>query len=223
MHPRILLTGFKPFGDLEVNPTEQLMQAIAGSEELAPDAGEHGAVEHGASIETAVLDVDYLQADAQFREALIRFRPDAILSFGVSGGTDELCLERIAVNLDDAARPDSGGLKRAGTRIVAQGPVGYWSTLDLDPIYAALVEAGLPVRYSNHAGTYLCNHLFYYGLHLIASLGLGTRMGFVHVPPLPEQVQEGGRAKVGMALETLVEAAQVCVRAITQYQGGTDT
>jgi hypothetical protein len=43
----------------------------------------------------------------------------------------------------------------------------------------------------------LCTHLLYYGL-----------------PPLPEQIKEGGRAKVGMALATLVEAARVCVRAI---------
>lgn len=37
----------------------------------------------------------------------------------------------------------------------------------------------------------------------------GTTMGFVHVPPLPEQVREGGRAQVGMGLETLVEAVGV--------------
>ena len=129
----------------------------------------------------------------------------------MSGGTDELCLERIAVNQDDARLPDGGGQTRSGTRIVNEGPVGYWATLDLDRLYAALVEAEMPVRMSNHAGTYLCNHLFYYGLHLIDTLGLETPMGFVHVPPLPEQVREGGRAKVGMALETLVEAARIAI------------
>ena len=204
MSARILLTGFKPFGGLAINPTEQLMQALAASADALP----------GVEIETLVLDVDYVLAEKQFREALLRLRPDAILSFGVSGGTDELCLERIAVNLDDAALPDSGGQTRSGTRIVEGGPVGYWATLDLERLYAALVEAGLPVRFSNHAGAYLCNHLFYYGLHLIQALGLETPMGFVHVPPLPEQVREGGRAKVGMALGTLAEAARVCVREI---------
>jgi pyroglutamyl-peptidase len=202
MRPRLLLTGFKPFASLSVNPTEQLMHALAAQEFV------------DAAIETAVLDVDYVLAEVQFREAVARYAPDAILSFGVSGGTDELCLERIAVNVDDAGLPDNGGQTRAGTRIVADGPVGYWATLDLDALHAALVEAGLPVRFSNHAGAYLCNHLFYYGLHLIEVLGLETPMGFVHVPPLPEQIVEGGRAKVGMALETLVEAARVCVRAI---------
>jgi pyroglutamyl-peptidase len=202
MQPRILLTGFKPFGSLSVNPTEQLMRALA-TEKFA-----------GAAIETVILDVDYVRAEHQFRAAVTRFSPNAILSFGVAGGADTLRLERIAVNIDDADLPDSGGQRRAGTRIVEQGPVGYWATLDLEALYAALVEAGLPVRMSNHAGAYLCNHLLYYGLHL--TQGTATRMGFVHVPPLPEQVTEGGRAQVGMALETLVAAARVCVRTIAR-------
>ena len=213
MGARILLTGFKPFGELAINPTEPLMEAIAAWENPFP----------GVVLHTAVLDVDYVRAERQFREALLRARPDAILSFGVSGGTDELCLERIAVNVDDASLPDSGGQTRAGSRIVAQGPVGYWATLDLESIHAALVEAGLPVRYSNHAGAYLCNHLFYYGLHLIASLGLETRMGFVHVPPLPEQVREGGRAQVGMGLERLVAAARVCVSVMVRDMAGAES
>ena len=37
MPPRFLLTGFKPFGGLAVNPTEQLMHAIAGWEENDSD------------------------------------------------------------------------------------------------------------------------------------------------------------------------------------------
>jgi pyroglutamyl-peptidase len=203
MPPRILLTGFKPFGELGINPTEQLMRALAA-----------GPGEGGAAIEPVVLDTDYVLVETQFRDAVTRFAPDVILSFGVSGGTDELCLERIAVNVDDAGIPDSGGHSRAGERIAENGPVAYWATLEIERLYAALQAAGLPVRFSNHAGTYVCNHLFYYGLHLIRALGLETRMGFVHVPPLPEQIREGSRAKVGMELATLVRAARVCVGAI---------
>ena len=202
MPSRILLTGFKPFGDLAVNPSEELMRALDATADEWP----------GAEIQTAVLEVDYVLAERQFRAAIERVRPDAVLAFGVAGSTDEIRLERVAVNLDDAGRPDNGGRLRAGTRIVEAGPVAYWATLDWAALYAALAAAGLPVRYSNHAGTYLCNHLFYYGLHLIATLGLGARMGFLHVPPLPEQIGEGGRARVGMDLETLVQAARVCVR-----------
>jgi pyroglutamyl-peptidase len=206
MQPRVLLTGFRRFGDLKTNPTEQLMHAIASSDERFSYA----------VVEPVVLDTDYVLCEQQFRDAVTRFAPDAILSFGVNTGVDELRLERIAVNLDDAGIPDSGGHLRAGERIVEEGPVGYWATLGLDGVHEALVEAGIPVRFSNHAGTYVCNHLFYYGSHLTQTLGSGVAMGFVHVPPLPEQIQEGSRAKVGMALETLVKAARVCVGVIAR-------
>lgn len=211
MRARILLTGFKPFGDLELNPTEKLMHAIAAGPGSASAAGFPD-----AHVETLVLDTDYVLCEQQLRDAVQRLAPHAILSFGVNMGTDELRLERIAVNLDDANIPDSGGHLRAGERIVEEGPVGYWATLTLDRIYEALVEAGIPCKFSNHAGTYVCNHLYYYGLHLTQAFGAGTVMGFVHVPPLPEQIGEASRAKVGMDLETLVEAAQVCVGALAR-------
>jgi pyroglutamyl-peptidase len=211
MRPRILLTGFKPFGSLEINPTERLMQAIAAGPGSASGEGFPDAL-----VETLVLDTDYVLCEQQLCAAVQRLAPHAILSFGVNAGTDELRLERIAVNVDEAGLPDSGGHLRAGERIVKEGPVGYWATLALDRVYEALVEAGIPVRFSNHAGTYVCNHLFYYGLHLTQALGAGTTMGFVHVPPFPEQIGEGSRAKVGRDLEALVEAARVCVGTIAR-------
>ena len=131
MPPRFLLTGFKPFGDLTANPTEQLMHALASAETSSA----------AAEIETLVLDVDYTLAETQFRAAVERLRPDAILSFGVAGGADELRLERIAVNLDDAGLPDSGGRLRSGTRIVEQGPTRGLFASPSHPYTASLLSA----------------------------------------------------------------------------------
>ncbi|MEV5504571.1 hypothetical protein AB0M50_55120, partial [Nonomuraea fuscirosea] len=52
-------------------------------------------------------------------------------------------------------------------------------------------EAGLPASVSHTAGTFVCNHVFYGLMHLIASGWPGVRGGFVHVPYLPEQVERG--------------------------------
>lgn len=53
MTPRILLTGFGPFPNVEVNPSGRLVERIAAQEEPFP----------GIEVHTAVLDVDYLRCE----------------------------------------------------------------------------------------------------------------------------------------------------------------
>ena len=197
---RILLTGFKPYDGMARNPTELLM---ARAPEALADIP-------GVSLRAIVLDTAYRRSEAQFTAALDDFRPDIVLSFGLSRRIDEIKLERIAVNIDDAPIADNDGEVRRGQRIAEAGPVGYWSTLPIDAIRHALQEAGIPAGISNHAGTYVCNHILYFGLHTIATRGLPTRMGFIHVPPLPDMVaDQPGRA--GMSLETLEQAARIII------------
>jgi pyroglutamyl-peptidase len=201
MKTRILLTGFKRFGNLEVNPTERLMEHITAAPVALP----------GVDMHTAVLDVDYVRCEEQFRRAVESVNPDAVLSFGVYLGADDIRLERIAVNLDDATIPDVGGLLRSGQHIVEDGPVGYWSTLPVEEMHRALGAAGIPAVLSGHAGTYMCNHIFYYGRHWFETRGLPVPMGFIHVPPFPQQFPAGEKRQQGMALEMLLRAAVVCV------------
>ena len=49
-------------------------------------------------------------------------------------------------------------------------------------------EKNIPAVISNSAGTYVCNHLFYELLYWCDKLSLPTKIGFVHLPRLPEQV-----------------------------------
>ncbi len=202
--PRILLTGFKPFGKAEINPTEWLMEAMAETE-LA-----------GAAVRAVVLDVDYERCQEQLRREVDDFQPAAIVSFGLRMSSDLIGLERVAVNVDDASIPDTGNQLRRGTRIVETGPVGYWSTLPLNEMLAVLREAGIGAEISNHAGTYVCNHLFYYARHLVEERGLGVPVGFIHVPPLPQQLPENapsrpGPPRTGLAADTLLQVARLCV------------
>ena len=120
----------------------------------------------------------------QVRRTFIAFpRPDVVLSFGLSRRIDEIKLERIAINVDDASLVDAGGKLRRGRKIAPDGPVGYWGSIPIDAILQALHDAGIPAGISNHAGAYVCNHIYYFGLHTIATRGLPTRMGFIHRRP----------------------------------------
>lgn len=200
-YARVLLTGFTPYDGAAINPTERLMRLA--SEALADIPG--------IRLRSVVLDTDYVLCEQQFARALDDFAPDIVLAFGLSRRIDAIRLERIAINVDDAAIADNSGRVRRGSKIAPDGPVGYWTTLPIDAIRRALEDAGIPVRISNHAGTYVCNHLTYAGLHRIATQGLSTRMGFIHVPPLPEMLGEKDAGRTGMDMATLLRAARVII------------
>ena len=197
---RVLLTGFTPYDGVAINPTEQLMLAAPAALADIP----------GVTLRAVVLDTDYQRSEQQFLAALAAFRPHAVLSFGLSRRLDEIQLERIAINVDDARLLDASGAVRRGQKIAPDGPVGYWTTLPIEAILQNLQNADIPAGISNHAGAYVCNHLYYFGLHTIAARGLDTRMGFIHVPPLPEML-DASAGRSGLSMATLLQAARIII------------
>jgi pyroglutamyl-peptidase len=154
---KILLTGFEPYGVVEVNPSEQVVRRIAAR---ARARGQN-------NLYTEILPTEFVAAGKRIRQLIRKLRPGAVLCLGVAPSRDKISLERIALNLNDDPLPDNAGRVRAGRRIVPGGPVAYWSTLPLERIRKQLEKRGVPVSYSNHAGTYLCNHVFYVARHEI--------------------------------------------------------
>lgn len=197
----ILVTGFRPFAGHAVNPSERLAAALAGPP--APDA----------PIVAAVFDVSYRRIGGQLATALRQWRPRAVIAFGLDYGTDALKLERLAVNLDEAEQPDNDGVIRRGLRIAPRGPAARWSTLPLEAIGTALTAAGVPWRFSAHAGTYLCNHLLYLALGRAARGRFAA--GFVHLPPTPELIRPGDREKrPGMDFDRQLAAGRAIAAAV---------
>jgi pyroglutamyl-peptidase len=54
----------------------------------------------------------------------------------------------------------------------------------------ALLDAGIPARISNTAGTYLCNACLYSFLSAAEAASDRVACGFIHVPYLPSQVAD---------------------------------
>ncbi|MSP50417.1 MAG: hypothetical protein EXQ95_13970 [Alphaproteobacteria bacterium] len=199
---RILLTGFTPFGGHQVNPSEALVAALGARLVVA-----------GAEVFPRLLRTHYRRSEEDFDRAFAAVRPDAIVAFGLAYSADEVRPERIAVNFDDGEE-DGGHVAR---RIAADGPVGYFSTLPVEAMVADLQAAGLPAKASNHAGAYICNHIFYYARHRFERERIETPMGFVHVPPLPEMVRPADAHRPGLPLDRLVEAARVAVATVARH------
>lgn len=187
--PRILLTGFEPFGRYSINSSWELVTAL-------PDT-----IGNFECIKLC-LPVEFTVVSDLIPKILSDLQPDIILSFGQST-SDAIRIERVAINIDDARTPDNLGYCPNDEIIYADGKNAYFSTLPIKSMKAAVEQVGLPVVISNSAGTYVCNHTFYNCLYWCEKLKLNTEVGFIHLPRLPEQV---GVNELSMPLDDIKNA-----------------
>lgn len=195
--PRVLLTGFEPFGGEAINPSWEAVRALQGE------------VIAGHRIEVLCLPVVFGAALAPLRAALRRQRPALVIAVGLAASRSALSVERIAINVDDARIADNAGAQPVDQPVVQGGPAAYFARLPVKAIRQAWLEAGLPAEVSQSAGTFVCNHVFYVLLHALRRRP-AVRAGFIHVPPLPEQAPAGVQ---GMPLRQVIEGLQLAVDA----------
>lgn len=193
---KAVVTGFEPFGEHAENPSRLMVRRLA-AEGVA-----------GIDLVTAELPTVFDRADAEIRRLLDRHRPDLLLSIGVASSRTVISVERIGLNLDDTALPDNAGVATEARPIVTGGPLALAASLPVLAMRAAIGRLGLPVEVSNHAGTYVCNHVLYAALHHAQAKGYATRIGFLHVPQII-----GPTAKSSLALDDLVAAARAAISA----------
>ncbi|MEE8439145.1 MAG: pyroglutamyl-peptidase I, partial [Micropepsaceae bacterium] len=174
-----LLTGFEPFGEMKINSSELVVKALAAANE--PD------------LVTAILPTSYRQAEKRMAELLHLHNPSIVLMLGLSQNATNICLEQVALNLNDANAPDNDGEVRLQKRIVEQGPVGYWSTLEFGAMAEAARDLGEEVVLSRDAGSYVCNHVFFSVAHSVAARRHACRFGFVHLPSIKESEERLAR------------------------------
>ncbi|MGK4585643.1 pyroglutamyl-peptidase I [Kitasatospora sp. HPMI-4] len=173
---RVLLTGFEPFDGAVLNSSWEAVRLAAGN---PPD---------GLEVIPRRLSCVFGQAADELRAAVRDSEPDLVVCVGQADGRPDLSVERIAVNIDDARIPDNAGRQPVDQPVVPGGPAGYFATLPVKACVAAIRAAGLPASLSHSAGTFVCNHVFYALMHLLAARYPAVRGGFVHVPALPSQV-----------------------------------
>ena len=172
--PSILLTGFEPFGRYNLNSSWELVAALSDT------------IDNFESIKLR-LPVEFNAVSNLIPKILSDHQPDIILSFGQST-SDAIRIERVAINISDARTPDNSGCRPTDETIHADGKNAYFATLPIKSMKSAVEQVGLPVVISNSAGTYVCNHTFYNWLYWCEKLKLNTKVGFIHLPRLPEQV-----------------------------------
>ena len=190
---KLLITGFDPFGGETINPSWEAVK-------LLPEViGEYEV--HKMEIPT----IFGLAAKTVLDKAA-EVRPDVILCVGQAGGRNGVTPERIGINIRNARIPDNAGNQQVEEIIVPGGPDGLFSTVPTAKMAQAIQDAGLPGAVSNSAGTFVCNDTLYLLLHHYA--GTAVRVGFIHVPYLPQQ------GTPNMPLEQIVQALTAAIAAL---------
>ncbi|MEP6939722.1 MAG: pyroglutamyl-peptidase I [Rudaea sp.] len=192
-----LVTGFAPFDDDTVNPSQEIARAL------------DGATVAGHRVVGAVLPTEFGTALPALRALLRAHAPSVVIAVGLAGGRAEISLERVAINLIDARIADNAGVQPVDVRVLKNGPSAYFSTLPVKAMLARLHAAGIPATLSQSAGTFVCNQVFY-GLAHALTRRLGVRGGFVHVPYLPVQAARFAGAP-SLPLQTMIEALRICI------------
>ncbi len=151
--PRLLVTGFGPFPKMPENPTSRLVARLADD----PPVG----------VTARVLATEWASCRPLAAEAA---GFDAVVMFGVAGGSRRIRYERVAHPVA-ASSPDA-----AGRLPEAPPPTSRRPAFDVPALVARARAAGFPVVLSSSAGTYICNAGY------AAALAGNSRTLFVHVP-----------------------------------------
>jgi len=159
-------------------------------------------------VHTAELPTSYALSAGTLRAAIDEVKPEIVLCVGQAGGRSELCLERVAINVQDARIRDNDGRQPIDKPVVKDGPAAHFATLPIKACVAAMRKSGLPAAVSNTAGTFVCNHIFYSLMDIARSHPIRMRGGFLHIPYVPEQAARLGGAP-SMALEDIVRGIEI--------------
>jgi pyroglutamyl-peptidase len=209
---QILLTGFEPFAGSQINPSERVVQALAGR------------YLEGLDLATTILPVDTFRAPSRLTQALEETQPEAVVCLGEASRRAALSIERVAVNLLDFRIPDNQGVQVVDEPVLSGGPAAYFSTLPVRRLLQALQEAGVPAELSLSAGSYLCNQVFYVLLDYLQRQGRPIPAGFIHLPALTQQAAEqaalGKPAIPSMSLETMLRGLETVLFELRRVQPG---
>lgn len=187
MMRKLLLTGFDPFAHYNVNPSWEAVKAL-------PD------VIGNFAVAKLMLPNIYGTAGRLLLEEAERIKPDVILMTGMDSGSTKLHIDTLAVNLRDALIEDNKGAKPWGEPVVPGAPAAYFATIPTHALVKRLQKQGCPVHLGYCTGGYVCNDIFYMAAHHFA--GSKVKVGFIHVPLLPEMVFD---EKLALPLEETVK------------------
>ena len=192
---KLLITGFDAFGGETINPSWESVKRLP--EKIGDFA-----------ITKLQIPTAFTKGSQKVLDVAKTICPDVILCIGQAGGRQFITPEVVAINLMDAKIADNLGYKPINKQIL-NGQNAYFSTIPVREIVENLNEKGIPSALSYSAGTFVCNEVLYTLLHHYENTSV--RVGFIHVPFLPEQAKNG---EPSMPIENIVNALKIAIETL---------
>ena len=193
---KLLITGFDPFGGQTINPSWEAVSSL-------PDIiGDYNIIK-------LQIPTEFDHASSWVLKHASMIHPDVILCIGQAGGRDAVTPETIGINLREASIPDNSGYQPMNVPVVEYAREAYFATVPIRDMVNEIRSYGIPARLSYSAGTFVCNDVLYRVLHEFHNTD--TRVGFIHVPYLPEQAKS---TEPSLPLEKIVEALTACIQVL---------
>lgn len=148
---KVLVTAFEPFNNMKNNYSQEVLKYIEDVDKL-------------------VVDVVYDQCYQNIINSFDLDSYDLIISMGEARMREELTLELSAQNLSSCSLPDNLGNLKKDEEIMPSGELILHTKVDLSKVFEE-------IKFSNDAGKFVCNNLYY---HLLANYS--TKVLFIHVP-----------------------------------------
>ncbi|MAE58613.1 MAG: hypothetical protein CME69_07010 [Halobacteriovorax sp.] len=137
---KILISAFTPFNGRKSNTSLEVLKLLS------------------SHYETVLLETSYERSTAQLKDIINETNPDFVIMLGESGKCDDLVIEKLAINFAHSTIPDNDGKLLKHKKIFKDGPDLIETKLDL-----TIFNDQFKVSY--HAGTYVCNYLYFQILH----------------------------------------------------------
>ena len=196
---KILITGFEPFGGDLRNPSGEAVRALACAK--------------NTELHQLVLPVSWERAFPEIEKVWNELKPDALLMVGLAAGSSAIRIERIGINLcTEIADIDglyaNGSSQKSGDLPIIDGErEAFFTTYNHESILEAIKNAGIPVKYSFSAGTYICNYLLYSSLAKRNRENHDMKIGFIHLP-----YAEGQKDGVpSMPFDKMIDALEIAL------------
>lgn len=198
----ILITGFGPFPGAPFNPTEPLVRRLAKLRIAR------------TKIVTHIFETSYAAVDRDLPKLLKRYKPDAVLMFGLASRARIVRIETRAQNAL-AVLPDAAGKTPKRKAIATRRPAALPMALPSQLMLRAVRKAGVRARLSRDAGHYLCNYLCWRATEAAMTQNGPGLAAFVHVP-LVAHKPLGMSPKKKLTFDDLVIAGKAALKVVAE-------